>query len=443
MQVEQTLSENLKHEYNITVPAKDVTKKIDARLAEIGKNLKMPGFRPGKVPMKIIKKNYGPNVMGEVLELLVAQSSRDAMKKEGIRPALQPKIEIIDFKEGSDLKYKIAVEILPEVPEIDFKAIKVEKPVASASDEDITKGIKKLAGEMKDYVAVKKARAAKKGDAVLIDFKGFLGDEAFAGGEAKGHQLVLGSNSFIPGFEDQLIGSKPGEDKKVKVSFPEKYHSEDLAGKDAVFEVTVHEVREAVSHEVDDALAQKLGLKDLKELEEAFRAQIDSEVTAACRNRAKKALFDALNEKCTFDVPQGMIDTEFNAVWKQVQDAKAADPEAKEFKKSEKDLKEEYQKMALRRVRLGILLSDIGAKNKIEVSQDELNQALIAEARQFPGQERKVLEHYKEHPEHLEALKGPILEEKVVDFILENVKLEEKKTSIEALQKMDEEEASE
>jgi len=432
MKVEQVLSKDLKREYKVTVKAKDIDEKVDAKLKEVGKKVKLDGFRPGKIPSSVLKKNYGQRVLGEVLQNVVDESSKEALVKEKVRPALPPKIEIIEFEEGSDLKFKIEVEVLPELPKIDFKKITIEKPKVEVGKKDIEEAINRIAEQVKDFEKVD--RKSKDGDAVLIDFKGFVDDEAFEGGEAQGHRLVLGSNSFIPGFEEQLIGTKAGDDKKVKVAFPKEYHAPHLAGKDSVFEVTVHEVLEAKSAKIDKKFAEKLGFDEVSKLEDAIKEQIEKEVEGACRTYAKKELFDELDKACKFDVPEEMAKQEFEAVWHQIEHAKQANPNDPEFNKPEKKLKEEYKEMADRRVRLGILLSDIGVQNKIAVTPEEINRVIFAEASRFPGQEQKVFEHYKSHPEQVEAIKGPLLEEKVVDFILEKVSIKDKKMTIADLQ---------
>lgn len=438
MQVKQLKSEKLKREYQVTVPAKTIDQQVAARLTAIGKDAKLPGFRPGKVPAQVLKKNYGPRVMGEVLETVVRDSSREALTKEGIKPAMQPKIEIIgEFAEGRDLEYKMAFEVLPEVPEAKLEKIAINRPKVAIADKEVTKALEKIAGQAKDFKPV--ARAAKNGDAVLIDFKGFVDGEAFAGGEAKGHQLELGSKNFIEGFEEQLVGLKAGDEKKVKVTFPKPYHSKELEGKPAVFEVTVHEVQEAAAQEINDGLAKKLGFEDIAKVKDAVKSQIESEVKATIRARCKKQLFDQLDTACKFDIPEEMTKLEFESVWQQVQEAKKQQPDAPEFKgKPDKELETEYRAMAERRVRLGILLADIGGKQKIQVTQDELLQAAIAEARRYPGQEKEVFELYQKNPRYVEMLRGPILEEKVVDFILEKVSVKDKDMTLEELQSSEE-----
>jgi len=434
MQVEQIVSEDLKREYNITIPSDNIKKSIDDKLKSIAKTLKKDGFRPGKVPLEVVKKDYGHKVLGEVLEKELQKTSSEALKNEGLRPAMRPKMEIIDFEEGKDLVYKIEFEILPEVPEVDFSKIEIERRIVDITDKDVDNSIEKIAESAKNFVPVKKARAAKNGDAVNIDFKGFVDDVPFDGGEAQGHQLELGSNSFIPGFEEQLVGAKKDADIVVDVKFPKEYHSEELAGKDAKFEVKINEVLEAGKNEINDEFAKILGVESVAALKEAVKSQLELETNNSSRTLVKKEIFDLLSDQYEFNVPTEMVTIEFDSIWKQVQEAKKQEPDSEEFNKSDEELEKEYKEMANRRVRLGIMLADIGSNNDIAVTQDEINQAVVSEARKYPGQEQQIFEYYSQHPEQLEALKGPILEEKVVDFLMANVKVNDKKVSIEDLE---------
>ncbi len=433
MKLKQTESKKLFRAYDVTVPANDIATQIDAQLIRISKTLKMPGFRKGKVPMNLVKKQHGQNVLGDVLQKLVERTSQEALKQEKLRPAYQPKIEVKEFEEGKDLTYSMELEVLPDMPTIKPEDITIERPKVELTDEEVLESIATIAERAKDFEPVEKPRAAKNGDAVLIDFKGFVGDEAFAGGEAQGHQLELGSGQFIPGFEEQLVGQKVGAKLDVNVTFPEAYHSEDLAGKEARFEVTVHDVLEAKPAKVDDALATKLGLKDLDSLKDVIRSQMEMEVSQAVRFHAKKALFDELDTLCQFDTPTEMEKREFDTIWQQMERHKAQNPEDPELNKSEKELKKEYEEMANRRVRLGIFLTELGAKEKIQVTPQELQQAAMQEARNYQGQEQQVLEFFKNNPQQLETLRGPILEEKVVDMLLEKVNTKDVKQTLKDL----------
>ena len=436
MQVEKISEKELSREYNVTVPAGDISKGVDNKLTQLRKKLKVPGFRPGKVPLAIVKKSHGKNVLGEVLDNVIKKSSVEAIKKEGLRPASTPKIEVLKFEEGSDLQYKMEVEILPEVPTIDFSKIKLERPKVEVSKENIHEGIKKIASQHKHFHPVE--RAAKNGDAVKIDFKGFIGDEVFPGGEAQGHQLELGSNSFIEGFEEQLEGVKAGDEKDVNVTFSKEYHAENLAGKDAKFEIKVHEVLEVETHEkFDDEFAKHLGLESLEKLEEALKTQIESEVNSTIRMKMKKQLFDFLDDNLDFQIPAQMKEMELKSVVGQVKQATAMNPDSEDANKSDEDLEKEYSPMAERRVRLGIFLSDIGTKNNLAVTQNEIREAISMEASRYPGQEKQVIDHYMKNPAQLDNLRGPLLEEKVVDFIMEKASITDKETTLEDLRKED------
>ncbi len=438
MQLKQTKSETLFRSYDVTVPANDIEQQLNQRLNQLSKTIKMPGFRPGKVPVEIVKKQHGKNVMGEVLEKVVDQTMREAIEKEKLKPATQPKVEIKEFDEGKDLVYSMDVELLPDIPEIDFSKITVERPKIEVKDEDIQESLENLAQQAKQYEPIEGKRAAKKGDAVKIDFKGFIGDEAFEGGQAEGHQLVLGSNSFIPGFEDQLTGAKAGEEKEVKVSFPEDYHADHLAGKEARFEVKVHEILAEQEGRIDDELAKRMGLESLDSLKEVMKQQMQQEADKAAHLHAKKELFDELDALCDFPIPEGMEKNEFDAIWQQLQQAKAQNPDADEFKKPEKELKAEYEEMAKRRVRLGILLAELGGKYKLQVTPQELQAAVNQEVQRYPGQEQQVMEFLQKNPQQLESFKGPILEEKVVNKLFEEVTVKEKPMTVAELQKLDE-----
>lgn len=429
MQVKQLKNSKLEREYAVTVSAAEIEAQMQQQLQVIGHQVKIPGFRPGKVPASLLRQRYGKSVMGEVLEKTVNKQMGELLREKEERPAMQPKIEITAFDEGKDLEFTVAYEVLPEVPEVDFAKITVEKLTYDLPESEVEEGLERLASYRKSHEP-KEGKAAK-GDAVKIDFKGFLNDVPFAGGEAKGHVLELGSNSFIPGFEDQLIGAKSGDDLKVKVTFPKEYHSKDLAGQPTVFEVKVHEVLAVVPGKVDDTMAKSMGMDSLDKLKEAIRGQIAGDYDNVARTKLKKALFDELDGACKFEAPKSMIEAEFETIWKQIEEAKKRGEE--ELDKPEDELRAEYQAIAERRVKLGLLLSDVGRKNGLKVNQDELSRAVMNHARQFPGQEQRVLEYYQKNPQELQELQGPIIEEKSVDFILGKVKLNERKVSIEEL----------
>lgn len=428
MKVTEIKNDGLKREYKVTLPAKEIAKKVEHKLSHLAQTMKVAGFRPGKVPLTLVRKKHGQAVLGEVLQDLVTNSSQEVLSKEKVQPALQPKIEITNaFDEGNDLEYSISLEVYPEVPEIDFSKVSLKKARVDVVKKDIDDGMERLCKAQQEFQPLKKARAAKKGDAVVIDFEGKLKGVAFAGGTAKAFRLELGSGQFVPGFEDQLIGAKKGDEKTVKVTFPKDYGSDELAGKDVEFGVTVHDILAPELPKADDAFAKKMGYDDLAALEEAIKSQIEKDFEGLSKTKLKKELFDALDGLCTFDVPEGMLKLEYDAL---VSSA-GINPEgsSKEDKKQQK----EYKDLASRRVRLGIMLAETGRKGDVTISEDELRKAVFEQARSYPGQEQKVIELYQRNPQALEQLRGPILEEKVVALILEKVKLKEEKTSVKEL----------
>jgi len=434
MQVTETLAEGLKREFKVTLPAQELDQRVDQRLRQIGATVRLPGFRPGKVPMPLLKKRYGMSVMGEILEQAVQDSSSRAMAERGLRPATMPKIEITAFGEGTDLEYKMALELLPEIKPIDFATLDLERMKADVSDDEVEKSVERIRARARKSEPVDPPRPAATGDTVMIDFLGKVDGEAFAGGEGKDFPLELGSNRFIPGFEDQLVGVGPGESKDVKLTFPADYPAETLAGKDAVFGVTVKEVRAPVEQPLDDEFAKTMGMESLEALRKAIREQIEREYASAARLKLKRQLLDKLADAHHFTVPEGMITGEFDQIWKQVAEAKergALEPEM--AAKSEDDLKAEYRGIAERRVRLGLLLSEVGRLNNIQVNEEEIKRAMIDEARRYPGQERQIIEHFRKNRDAQDGLRAPIFEEKVIDFIVEMAKVRDKPVTPEEL----------
>lgn len=441
MQVTEINADGLKHEFKVVVPAAQLETRTEGRLAEIARTVKMPGFRPGKVPLKIVRQKYGASIMGEVLEQAVNDGAGKAIADKGLRPAVQPKVEITSFSEGTDLEFTVAVEVLPEIKPMDFGSIEIEREKAKVPDEEIEDTLKRIAERNESSEPVK--RAAKAGDIAVIDFVGKQDGIAFPGGSAEDYQLKLGSGTFIPGFEDQLVGKKAGEDVVVTVTFPEAYGNGELAGKPAEFEVKVKEIRAAKPAELDDELAKKVGLDSLEALKTAIRDEMSRELDAIGRAKAKRSLLDVLAANHDFPVPGTMVEQEFEAIWKQVENERQAgrsDPA--DAGKSDDELKAEYRSLAERRVRLGLLLAEVGRANEITVTQDDLNKALIEEARRYPGQEHLVFQYYKGNPDALNALRAPIFEDKVIDFILELAKVTDKDVSAADLRK-DPDEASE
>ncbi|WP_372095385.1 trigger factor [Tistrella mobilis] len=435
MQITETNAEGLKREYKVVVPAASIDEKIDARIAQIAATIKMPGFRPGKIPAKVVKQRYGSSVMGEVLEEAVNETSRSVLDQNNLRPATQPKIEITAFDEGQDLEYSMVVEIMPEFELGDFSDVELVREAAEVDEKEVDEALERIAAANREFETVED-RAAENGDQVVIDFKGFVDGEAFQGGEAEGYALALGSGTFIPGFEDQLLGAKAGEERKVEVSFPEDYGAEHLAGKAAVFETTVKEVQAPKTAGIDDALAEKLGLDNLDALKAAIRDDFRGRYDQISRQKLKRALLDALAGRYEFEVPAGMLEAEFEGIWKQLSDEMARTGQTFEsMEKTEDEVREEYRAIALRRVRLGLVLAEVGRVNDVQVADEEVNRALIEQARRFPGQEARVIEYYQKNPDALRALRAPIFEDKVVDHILAQAKVEEKVVSAEDLMK--------
>ena len=440
MQVTEISNDGLKREFKVIIQSNDIKSKVDLRLEELGRTVKLPGFRPGKVPMPVLRQRFGSSVMGEVLERAVSDSSYQAMGERGLRPAMQPKIEITSFAEGKDLEYKMAVELLPEIKPMDFKELTLERLKVEPSEAEVTKAIERLAAASQQTEKVAEDRATAKGDILLIDFVGKVDGKEFAGGAAKDHKLELGSNQFIAGFEDQLVGHKPGTTTDINVSFPKEYGNDELAGKPAVFTVTIKEIHKKLPVTVDEDLAKKMGFEDLASLRKAVGEQIGKEFARAARSRVKRQLLDQLADKHSFAVPQGMVDIEFDNIWKSVEEARKRGDDDPTIKgKSDDQLKADFKGISERRVRLGLLLSEVGRVNNLQVSEEEVNRSLIEEARRFPGQERKIIEYYRSQPEALAQLRAPLFEDKVVDFILEMANVTEKSVTPEELMREDDE----
>ncbi|HEY3919090.1 MAG TPA: trigger factor [Stellaceae bacterium] len=440
MQITETNAEGLKHEMTIVIAAADIERRVTDRLGEIGRTIRLPGFRPGKVPLNVLRKRYGPSVMGEVLERTVSDSSSEAMRERNLRPALQPKIEIVSFNEGTDLQYKLAVEVLPQIELANLGELELERLKPDVPEEEIDRALERIAKQQRKAETVE--RAAEKGDIVVMDFVGSVGGVEFPGGSAKDYSLELGSGSFIPGFEDQVLGIKAGEARTVKVDFPADYGSADLAGKAAEFAVTAKEVRGQAEQPIDESLATAVGMENLAALRQAVRERIERDYQGVARQKLKRALLDGLAERHRFTVPAGMVDIELETIWRQYQAqlerSKQAGVESTEPVKDEAAVKAEYRDIAERRVRLGLVLAEIGSKNNLTVTQDEINRAVGEEARRFPGQERHVIEYYRNNPGAVDNLRAPIYEDKVVDFILELAQVTDKPVSLKELVAMDE-----
>jgi trigger factor len=430
MKVTVLKEEGLSKEYEVVIPAPTLDSEVENRLKQEASNLTLPGFRKGKVPMKVLKARYGRAVMGEVLEKTVNETNQKVFKDKDIKPAVQPRIEMDqEYDLGKDLKYTMKVDVLPAFEVMDVSKVKLTKEVAEASEADIEQSLERIAKQRKASEPVTTKRAAKKGDIAVIDFEGESGGEKHAGMQGEDYNLELGSGSFIPGFEEQVIGAKAGDEVEVKVTFPENYAMQKLAGQDATFKVTVKELRETKMPEIDDAFAGTLGFDDLKGLKEALKEQAQKEYDNVSRQKVKKQLLDILDENHKFEVPEGMIDMEYQAITQQL---------AQMNQTPSDDEEAEYKEIAERRVRLGVVLAEIGSKKNVEISQEDIQQAVIKEAQKYPGQEAQIFEYFKNNPQALESIKAPIYEEKVVDHLLESAAITEKKVSTEELLKDDE-----
>nr|MBT6742058.1 trigger factor [Rhodospirillales bacterium] len=471
MQVEEIKIETpLTRQFTITVPADDIEGKVSERLAELGKTVKMPGFRPGHVPANILRKQYGPRIMGEVLERALSDSSAEVMKEKDLRPAMQPQVKIENFDEGKDLVYSITIEIMPDIEPVDFAKIKLENPVVALEDSMVDEALERIAAEQKVFEKTDEDRASVTEDALLVDFTGRVDGVEFPGGAAKDFQLELDSQNFIPGFIEQVVGAKPGENRKIKVTFPTDYGAEDMAGKDAEFEIDVKELRVRKGIEINDELAKAAGLESLDAMKDAIRERMGSEYGSISRNRLKRSLLDQLADLANFEIPARMADHEFAQIWQNISgeplespeqdheghdhgdheghdhgDQGAADQKVdpaaqarfqeflKESGKTVDELKEEYRGIAARRVRLGLLLTETGRENNITVADEELNRAVVTEAQRFPGQEQQVVEFYQKDPAAREQLRAPLFEDKVIDFVLELASVSDKSVTADEL----------
>jgi trigger factor len=432
MQVTELPAEGLKRQFKIVVPAGDLSAKVDERLAEMARTAQMPGFRAGKVPVGLLKKQYGQALFGEAVEQAVSSSTAKAIEDRGLKPALQPRVDLKQLEEGKDVEFEVAIEVLPEIGKLDFSDVELERLKASVPDKDVDEAIERIAKANREEKPVDPPRPAQKGDAIKLDFVGSVDGKEFPGGAAQNYTLEIGSGSFIPGFEDQLIGAEVGKEVDIKVTFPADYGSPELAGKDAVFKCTIKEMHEFVDKPADDELAKKNNFENLEAMRKAVAERISQDYARISRSMIKRQLLDKLADAHKFAVPEGLVESEFNAIWQRIEEAKKG---GQKFEDDEEKMRKEYRDIAERRVRLGLLLADVGRSNAIDVTPEELNQAVMREAMRYPGQERQVLEFYGKNAELKEQLRAPIFEEKTVDFILELAKVAEKPVTPEELLK--------
>jgi trigger factor len=451
MQVTETLAEGLKHEFQISVPASDLDAKADAKLVDLKDKVRLNGFRPGKVPVSHLKKVYGRSVMAETIDQTIRDTNTQIFTERGFRLATEPKItmpteekEVESLLAGkSDLTYTVAIEVVPSIQLADFKSFSVEKPVVDVTDAEVDEAIKRIAEQNRPYAAKSEGAKAENGDRVTISFKGTIEGVPFDGGTGEGIQVVIGTGQFIPGFEEQLIGIGAGETRTLKVSFPKNYASEKLAGQPAEFETTATAIEAPQDATIDDEFAKTLGLESLDKLKEAARERLVAEFAGATRQRVKRMLLDRLDEAHRFEAPPSLVEEEFNLMWNSIKaEMESSGKTFADEDTTEEAAREEYHKIADRRVRLGLVLSEIGEKNKITVTDDEVSRAVIERARQMPGREKEVWDYYRSNANALAQLRAPIYEDKVVDFILELANVTEKKVTREDLYKDDDAEKS-
>ena len=443
MQVNETLNEGLKRAYSIKLTAVELDTKVNEKLLEAQPDVEMKGFRKGKVPMALLKRQFGQRILGEAMQETIDGAMSKHFEDSGDRPAMQPNIEMQNgekWKEGDDVEVSLTYEALPTIPEVDFSKIKLQKLVVKSDKAAVDEALDNLAASANDFKDRKKGSKAKDGDQVVIDFVGTVDGEAFDGGSSEDYPLVLGSNSFIPGFETQLLGCKAGEDHKVNVTFPEEYGSKDLAGKDAEFSCKVKNVKEPVPAKINDELATKFGAEDLKALKTQISERLESEYGGAARAVMKRKLLDALDKKVKFELPPSLVEAEAKQIAHQLYHEENPDDQGHDHDNIEPN--KEHTKLAERRVRLGLLLAELGQKAEVEVSDAEMSQAIMAQSRQYPGQEKEFFEFMQKNEQMQQQLRAPIFEDKVVDHIFEQATVADKKvdkvelqTAVEALEK--------
>jgi len=446
MQVTETLNEGLKREFKVVVEAAELNTRLDTKLNEIKGQVHLKGFRPGKVPVAHLKKTYGKSVMGDIIQETVGETSQKVIEERDLKPALQPNIELEGDMEpviegGANLAYKLVFEIMPDFDLPDFATLTLTRPVVDVSEEEVDEALGRMAEQQRSFEPKGEGAAAEDGDSLTIDFVGRVDGETFDGGSAEGVTLVIGAGQFIPGFEEQLTGAKAGDEVVVKVTFPDDYGAEHLAGKDAAFDVTVTEVSAPVETQIDDAFAKQMGLDSLDALKEALKSRIGEDYARVSRARLKRSLLDALDKITEFELPPTMLDQELEQIVTQAQSdkARAAEDYDPEQDQDHSDVeitdaeKEEFRAIAARRVSLGLLMSEVGSRNNITVAQEDVNRAIAQQARNFPGQEQQVYKFYSENQQAQAQIRAPLFEDKVVDYILELAKVTDETVTREAL----------
>jgi trigger factor len=439
MQITEIVSEGLRREFKVVIPAVDLDERLTGRIEEMKPKVHLKGFRPGKAPVSFLKKTYGKSMMGEIVQDAVNESSEKAVKDNSLKPALPPRVDLVSELQQvvdgkSDLEFTLKVDLMPDFEVSDVAKLTVERLVGEVGDEDVEAEVKRLAELAKTWTAREEGAAAEQGDLTVIDYVGKVDGQEFAGGKGQDFNLQIGNSALIAGFDEQLVGARKGETREVKVTFPSDYPEQKLAGKPAVFDVTVKEIKQPDPLQFDDELAKKFGLNTLDELKERSRESLKGEFSRASRMHLKRRVLDALDAAHAFPLPPAMVETEFSGIWSQVEaELKREGKTPADEGKSEDELKKEYRGIAERRVRLGLVLSKVGEQNGLTVSQEEIQRAVSARARAFPGQEQQVIKYYTSSPQALAELRAPLFEEKVVDFIAELAQVNDRKVSREIL----------
>ena len=441
MQITEIKSEGLSREYKVVVPASELDRQLELRLQEIGRTAKIPGFRPGKIPMDMLKQRYTSSVMGDILESTVSSSSQRAMEDKSLRPASQPKIEITSYEEGADLEYKMVLEIMPEIPDLDLGKLSLERLYAEPDEAKVTEGLEELVKVHKRFEPAKASHKAEMGDQVLFDYVGKIDGVAFNGGTGQDEEIELGSGRFIPGYEEQMVGASAGDALEVKVTFPETYHAPEVAGKEAIFDVALKEVRISAPIAIDDVLAKDMELENLEELKQMVAGRLEREYGEISRIRLKRTISDILLEKCKIDLPEGMVEDEFQSLWERQEEARKEGGEQDEDKKDEEARRAEVRSAAERRILLALVLAELGHRNNVKVEDAEVMKALQAEAARYPGQEQQVISYYQQNPQMIQGFQAQIYEEKVLDFIVEMAEVTERKVDFKELIALPEESA--
>ncbi|MEI8393089.1 MAG: trigger factor [Rhodospirillaceae bacterium] len=440
MQITEISADGLKREFKVVIAAQEIDTKIQAKLKELCRTVKLPGFRPGKVPLVEVTRRFASSVNQEVVEVEIEASAKQALKDRGLRPALQPAIDAPPYEAGRDLEYTMRVELMPDIEPADFAGIELERPVAEVDDAAIDTMLASLAEFSRKTEPLTEDRGAADGDAVIIDFNGTVNGVAMDGMKAENHELILGQGSFLPEFESGLQGARAGEHRQLTINFPADYHGKEVAGQQGIFELDIKDVRTRLPVVVDDELAKRYGMESVEALRTSARERLGKEYAQLSRRRAKRLLLDKLAEVNQFPVPPSMVEYEFESVWTEWQAEKTGGRlPATELERDEEVVKAEYRAISERRVRLGLLLSEIARRNNIKVTQEEVNRAILAEARRYPGHEREVLDLFRKNEHAVDRLKAPIYEDKTVDFILELIRVTDRTVSIEDLRKEPEE----